>query len=534
MTKNNTIIDYNTKSYFRQLVLPLDYEHSIEADCPVRLLDAVLEGLDYKKLHANYSTKDRKSSIPPEILFKLVIWGIMNDATSIRRLYKESRYNLQALWLLRGYTVGSHMVLGRFFAKLTIPVIEDLFRQLIEALQNIDTLPFSEVYIDGTKLEANANRYSFKWKRFIEKYLKKTQDKLDAVRNDIVTQLDIPAHEYTDDELLAKLESIVNALGIQFVYGSGKRKHTLQRLSEKIFDLRMKKLGYQNDLAIMGERNSYAKTDPDATFMRMKEDHMLNGQLKPGYNLQIAVASEYIVHLGIFPNPNDTKTLIPFLESFKRIYNCFPDKVVADAGYYSEKNLHWLHAMTVQSVIKSNLYEVSKTRKYQNDIGRAENMTYCAETDTFTCKAGKTLKHVHNSNKHYKEFISTYKIYHCDECNGCEYRRECQRCTKDKLPNSGKTIRIAPEKTRRLQDENLERLTSKEGILLRQNRSIQVEGVFAQMKQNAGKRRLSRRGQLGVYLEMMLFAMAFNITKLHNRMQNGRIGQQYFCAKNLA
>lgn len=519
---------------FRQLVLPLDYEHHIEEDCPVRLLDAVLEELNYKKLYANYSTKGRKSSVPPNILFKLVIWGIMNGATSIRQLYKESRYNLQALWLLRGYTIGSHMVLGRFFAKLTVPVLEDLFRQLIEALQNIDQVSFSEVYIDGTKLEANANRYSFKWKRSIEKYLRKTQDKLIAVRDDIVEQIGIPAHEYTDDELLVKLESIVHVLGIQFVYGPGKRKHALQRLSEKIFDLRAKKQGYEKDLAIMGDRNSYSKTDPDATFMRMKEDHMLNGQLKPGYNFQIAVASEYIVHLGIFPNPTDTKTLIPFLENFKRIHNCLPDKVVADAGYYSEKNLHWLHRMSSQSIIKPNLYEVAKTRKYRNDIGRAENMIYCAETDTFTCKADKVLRYVYDSNKDYGEFVSTYKVYRCDSCNGCKYRRECQRCAKGIFPKNGKTIRIAPEKTRVLQEENLQRLTSKEGILLRQNRSIQVEGVFAQMKQNAGKRRLSRKGQLGVYLEMILFAMAFNITKLHNRIQNGRIGQPYFHTKELA
>ena len=240
------------------------------------------------------------------------------------------------------------MVLGRVFAKLTVPVLEDLFKQLIEAL--ITT--------------------------FIRKNLLFT----------------------------------------------------------------CKKLGYQNDLSIMGDRNIYSKIDHDATFMRMsmKENHMLNGQLKPGYNFQIAMASEYLVHVGIFPSPSDTKTLIPFLENFKRIHKCLPEKIVADTRYYNEKNLHWLHAMTDQSIIKPKLYEVAKTRKYKHDIGRAENMDYCAQTDTFTCKAGKQLHYVYSSNKRIDGFVNTYRVYRCDECNGCEYRRECQRCTKDKLPNSGK------------------------------------------------------------------------------------------------
>ena len=81
---------------------------------------------------------------------------------------------------------------------------------------------------------------------------------------------------------------------------------------------RMKR--YKEQLATMGDRNSYSKTDPDATFMRMKEDAMLNGQLKPGYNVQISTENQFITNFGIYQRPTDTLTMISYLESFRSRY----------------------------------------------------------------------------------------------------------------------------------------------------------------------------------------------------------------------
>lgn len=533
-TKNHTNLNYNSNSYARQLVLPLDYEHRIDLDDPVRTLDAVLEELNYGKLLSRFSTKGRKNSVPPHILFKLVIWGLMEGYTSIRQLYRASRTNLQALWLLNGYEMNSHMVLGRFFAKLTPHILEDLFVQFVKVLQNIDKLPFSEIYIDGTKMEANANRYTFKWKKTIQRYLDRNNEKRSIFNEELAENFNIPAPEMTDEEILMALNERIDSENISLVHGRCTRKHPLQRQLETHMLLNERQTRYETDLAIMGKRNSYSKTDHDATFMRMKDDHMRNGQLKPGYNLQLAVASEYIVHVGIFQNPNDTKTLIPFLEKFKDLYGCLPNNIVADAGYYSEENLYWLDQMMTNSVIKPSNYEIAKKRSYKNDIGRAENMEYCPERDMYFCKAGQALTYQFDSIKRMDRYTTNYKVYRAENCEGCIYRPQCQKPIRGEMAKKPKSVRIASNKTKQLQEKNLARLCSEEGILLRQNRSIQVEGVFAQMKQNAKKRRLSRRGHISVYMEMLLFALSFNVLKLHNRIQKGRLQQQYFCQKETA
>ena len=123
-----------------------------------------------------------------------------------------------------------------------------------------------------------------------------------------------------------------------------------------------------------GKRNSYSKTDKDATFMRMKEDAMKNEQLKPAYNLQHGVDSEYITWLTIVQQPPDTTTLIPFLKSMEENLNFKYLKIVADSGYESEENYSFIEANNQLSFIKPSNYERSKTRKYQNDISRIENM----------------------------------------------------------------------------------------------------------------------------------------------------------------
>lgn len=286
MTKlqNHTNLNFSGKSYIRQLVLPLDYEHRIDLDDPVRTLDVVLEELDYRNLLSRFSTKGRKNSVPPQILFKLVIWGLIEGYTSIRQLYRASRTNLQALWLLHGYEMKSHMVLGRFFAKLTLAIVEDLFVQFVKVLQNIDNLPFSEVYIDGTKMEANANRYTFKWKKSIQLYLARNNEKRVLFNEQLTEVFGIPTQGMTDEEILEAMNERIKSENISFVHGRGTRKHPLQRHWETHVLLSERQVRYESDLAIMGKRNSYSKTDHDATFMRMKDDHMRNGQLKPGYN----------------------------------------------------------------------------------------------------------------------------------------------------------------------------------------------------------------------------------------------------------
>lgn len=197
----NTIkysLDYTKRSTPRQTILPLDYGLMIPEDEPVRLLDLVFEEVDYKEIQGLYSSKGRKSSIPPRILTKIYIFAMMEGIYSTRAIQLQCQVNLQYKWLLEGYPVPSHMTIQRFFTRLTLPVIENLFTQVLNIIAKHDSITFDEVFIDGTKIEANANRYTFVWQKSIEKQLIKLPGKLDVLKRDVFQLMQEDMASYND------------------------------------------------------------------------------------------------------------------------------------------------------------------------------------------------------------------------------------------------------------------------------------------------------------------------------------------------
>ena len=242
---------------------------------------------------------------------------------------------------------------------------------------------------------------------------------------------------------------------------------------------------YTNYLEILGERNSFSKTDKDATFMRMKEDYMHNGQLKPGYNLQIGVISEYIASYEIFHNPSDSKTLIPFLEKIKS-QNIEIQNVVADAGYESLTNYEYLENNSYVSYIKPIYYEKSKTRKYKKDLNRVENLDYDEKENRLFRKDELELEILYYS----KDKKSIYF----------------------KNPETEKIVRYNKE-FRRLSKISRSNIETEIGKQLRMNRSIQVEGAFAVLKEDMKLRKLKVRGKERAQREIGAFCIAYNFNK---------------------
>ena len=535
MNKNHTNESNYTKLVMpRQLVLPLDYGILIKETAPVRLLDAVLEELDYKELQHLYSPKGRKSKVPPHILFKIFVYAMSNGVYSTRMIQQQCEENINYMWLLQGYSAPSHMTFQRFFARCTLDILMNLFSQMMEAIKRRDTLTFNEVFIDGTKLEANANKYTFVWRKAVQKRLDTLPSKLAILKQDIWNELGLDTHYMNDECIYTFLAKEIEVQHMELVQGKGKHKTPLQRLYERAEALYEKRKEYKQQLYIMGERNSYSKTDHDATFMRMKEDHMRNGQLKPAYNVQLAVHSEYIMGIGVFSKSNDTNTLIPFIQQLEEIHRHRFTYVVADAGYDSHENLIWLKNNHYLSCIKPQYYEKAKTRTWTKDISKARNMEYIPEEDAFTCAKGRKLKYAFTRKAENKTgFVSERKVYICESCNRCGYKKECQRYVKPTTENPVKRIEITPEYDTVLA-ENQDRLLSDTGIQLRMNRSIQVEGAFGVLKQDLGFRRLLHRGSGNVHKMLYLLSMGFNLAKLHNRIQAGRVNTTLFTAKQTA
>jgi hypothetical protein len=320
------------------------------------------------------------------------------------------------------------------------------------------------------------------------------------------------------------------------VHGIGRRKSSLQKSIEYLEESLDKLKGYNHKLYECGERNSYSKTDHDATFMRMKEDAMRNGQLKPAYNLQYGVDAEYVTWAAIGPQPTDTTTLIPFLKAMEGHLPFQYEKIIADAGYESEENYFAIEGNGQIAYIKPQNYEKAKTRKYKKDIGRFENMDYDTAKDCYHCIHGRTL-HVSGTKKSRTktgyEVIST--IYTCEDCSHCPDKAACIKGHNSKTPLEERTKKLwisKPFQQKRKEDEA--RIKSEEGILLRINRSIQSEGAFGNLKADLGFRRYLCRGSKNVLAESILLAMGCNINKLHHKIQNDRIGHHLFEIKKNA
>ena len=444
------------------------------------------------------------------------------------------------MYLLEGMPAPDHATFARFRSIHFAPCAKRILAEMSNLLYDLGEISGETIFIDGTKIEACANKYTFVWKKAVSK----NQEKLLLKLADLIAECEqlyeikIVYGNVVKMRHVKKLRKKLYALKekeqVQFVHGIGKRKSPLQKSVETLEEYLSRLKDYTKKIHTCGQRNSFSKTDQDATFMRMKEDAMGNGQLKPAYNLQHGVDSEYITWLTIGPQPTDTTTLIPFLEEAKEYLKFKYQKVIADAGYESEENYFYLESNGQLAFIKPANYEVSKTRKYQQDIGRIENMSYDEENDHYTCKNGKILelKYVkHQKSKH--GYVSEKSIYRCDECHGCPNKNDCIKGKNWKVPEEerAKSFSIAKafEKYRK---EDLERIQSEEGILLRVNRSIQVEGSFGELKEDMQFRRYLSRGTANVLAESVLLAMARNVNKLHNKIQNNRTGTHLFPVKS--
>ena len=473
----------------------------------MRLVSAVLEELNYEELYRAYSPRGRKSAADPQVLFAVLVYGYVCGIYSSRKLEEACRYRVDFLWLLGDKKAPDHSTLAGFRTGRCRGALEGLFYQLVGKLEAMGETDHRAVFIDGTKLESRAGRYTFVWRKSVEKQLAK-------VKEQVRQQTGL-----SDATALASfLEEA--AQGIQFVHGSGKRKSPEQKNWESLHRLLERWQTYEQQLEVMGKtRNSYAKTDEDATFMRMKEDHMRNGQLKPGYNVQIAVNSEYITGIEAFSDRSDVRTFQPFMRCLERFQETRYEEVVADAGYESLDNYLYLESNGQTCFIKPANYDQKKSRKFKKQIGRVENMTYDPEEDCFICTQGRKLPLYRERTEEKDGQLVSTAWYRCESCAGCPCRSQCCRAKDPQQPKElclQKTFWEKREQTNR-------RISSARGIHLRLCRSIQVEGAFALLKNDFGFRRFLTRGQANIRAELFLLAIAFDLKKLWMKREHGRL-----------
>ncbi len=524
--------DYTTFLGYYQIKLPLSVETMIPADDPVRLLSAFVEGMDLSDLYATYD-RIRKNQASPRQMLKIMTYASMNRLYSSRDIETACRRDINFMFLLEGMPAPDHATIARFISLHLSACSKDLLSEVTSQLFDLGEISGKTVFIDGTKIESRANKYTFVWKKSVTKLQARLFEKILSFIEECEALYGVKvvyngkATLHTMKRLRKKLYAIKEEESISFVYGIGHRKSQLQRSIETLEGYIDKLKEYTKHLHVCGDRNSYSKTDPDATFMRLKEDAMLNGQLKPAYNLQHGVDAQYITWLDISPQPGDVLTLVPFLKDMQAHLPFKYKEVVADAGYESEEAYVFLEKNGQESYLKPQNYEISKTRKWQQDISRRENMAYDPEKDEYICSYGRRLKALYDRHSRNRNgYVSTVTIYECENCQGCPNKERCIHGNNCKTPMEERNKRLSVSKVmKQKREETLKRITTEYGTQLRMNRSIQAEGSFAVIKEDMNFRRYLYCGRENVLAQSTLLAIAYNINKLHFKIQGGRTGQ---------
>lgn len=491
----------------QNLLLPPSLDELVPENHMVRVVDAVLDRLDISDILSTYRGGGN-SAFNPKMMLKVLVFAYLSNVYSSRRIEELLRRDIYFMWLA-GMKRPDFRTINYYRGKRLKEGFDTVFTQVVRLLHEEGFVSLKVQYIDGTKIESVANKYTFVWRGSVEKYDARLKAKTEALlrqieQNHAIENQENPVpEELTAEEVTKRVERIKEKVDADNL-GKEERKALKQIETDSV--PRMNR--YREQLETMGSRNSYSKTDPDATFMRMKEDAMLNGQLKPGYNIQISTENQFITNFGIYQRPTDTLTMISYLESFKARYGMQSEEIVADSGYGSEENYEYMFSNGMTPYVKYNMFHVEQRRGYRNNPFRVSNLFYNPDDDFYVCPMGQKLNFIRQEKRYTASgYQQTVSVYRASRCEGCPLRGQCHKSKRDRQIEVNHTLDDYKARAREL-------LTSEQGIKHRSNRPIEPEAVFGQIKECGRFRRLRLKGLTGAKIDFGLKALAHNLRKL--------------------
>lgn len=509
-----------------QIILPLDLEVKLQENDIAFHIHHLVESIP-EEAFASFLRNEGCPAYHPRMMLKIILCGYTQSVFSGRKIEALLKDSVRMMWLAQGYE-PSYRTINRFRVN---PAVDELLRQCFvqfrSQLVKEALIDQEAIFIDGTKIEANANKFSFTWKKSTERFHQSLVDKSNELYDELLKQKIIPEIERENEdelsvaelaEITLKVDEVIEEFDEKINTSTDVQERKTLRSERKfpkqarkqLVDFIERKQKYLKDFEIFGERNSYSKTDHDATFMRMKDDHMMNGQLKPGYNVQIATEGQYTLAYDVFPNPTDTRTLIPFLNEIEEGYFDLPKYIVADAGYGSEQNYHdILSNRGREALITYNMYQKEQKRKYKKDEFNTANWLYDEEKDEYTCPNQQQLIYKYDSVRTDRYgFQRQFKVYESEDCSTCPLR---SYCTKAKPGNNRKMM--VNEVWEEHKEYVREKLSEEETNSIYRRRKIDVEPVFGFLKANLTFKRFSIRGKSKVKKEIGFALMAVNLRK---------------------
>lgn len=502
-----------------QMMLPMNLSDIIPKNHVVRVVNNAIERMDITPLLSKYEGGGT-SSFNPKMMLKVLVYAYIEKIFSSRKIAKALCENIYFMWLSGG-NKPDFRTINRFRSTILKDVIDEVFASVLELLIDEGYIKFENYFLDGTKIEANANKYTFVWGKSVAKNREKLKEKVKKLLSEIDELNAAEDKAYGDDALdglgkepisSEKLGEMVKQLDerLSSTPDDRKLKKTVKILKEDCLP-RCKK--YEEHEKNLGDRNNYCKTDVDATFMRMKEDHMKNGQLKPGYNVQIGTEGQFVLGYSIHQAATDTECMKEHLEHVKEVSGRLPENVITDAGYGSEENYEYLEEKKLGNYVKYNMFHPEQKRSFKKKKFRYENFQYDNLKDEFICPENKRLLFSHTyEEKSKRGYKSTIRVYECKECSSCPFHDECTKSNGNRKIRYN--LRLDELKTKARGN-----LTSEKGFKLRSMRGTEVESVFGRIKNNWGFRRFLLRGLEKVKTEWGLLCIAHNMAKMATILQ---------------
>lgn len=511
MARGKTLSVVFKSNYQNQgMLLPPDLNDLISPTHPVRIVNEVIEKVDITSLLQQYKPGGT-SSYHPRMLLKVLIYAYINNIYSSRKIEEAIGQNICYMWLA-GMSRPDHNTINRFRGQRLQKTLQPIFTQVVVLLCEEGLLSVNELYTDGTKIEANANRYSFVWGNGIKYNREKIKTQLNELWQ-YAQQVAASELDDTDPSGFDKIDSEKVSRTVEAINAALKDKPVDKKVKQKLnyakkhWPAALDKYE-QQEKTMGGGRNSYSKTDPDATFMRMKEDHMRNGQLKPAYNVQISTNNQFIASYSVHQQAGDTTTLIDHLTQHIKNFSKKPSNITADAGYGSEQNLQWLETKRITAYVKHNQFD-----RNQSSLLKAkkpysvDKLRYDEKKDLYYCPSGQPMKNIGSQTFTTRAgYVNTITRYQAKNCEGCPLRSECHQQKVNRIIEVNHNLN-------RLKQKVDKRLNSSRGIQKRKQRCYDTEPVFGNIKHNHHFKRFLLRGMEKVSVEMGLIALAHNLRK---------------------
>ena len=507
-------------------LFPENIFNKIPENHPVRLVDMVVNQLDISDIITTYKGGGT-SSYHPRMMIKILFYSYLSNVYSCRKIAKALTENIHFMYLA-GNSTPDFRTINNFRSEKLKNRIQKLFSEVVALLVSQRYVSLDVQYIDGTKIEAASGRYTFVWRGSVEKNKVKLETKINKVLSEIESAIKSDSQDLNKEELPKPINS--DELKEKLSEINKKLKEPTKEQSKELKRLHNEYLprleNYENQLVILGKRNSYSKTDLDATFMRMKEDHFQNGQLKPAYNTQISTENQFITHASIHQKPDDTTTLEGHLDGFEHIHGKQSKVIVADSGYGSEENYEMLEDKEIEGYVKYNYFHNEQKRKVKNNPFLVQNLFYNFEHDFYVCPMGQRMLNVGEGNRiSATGYESKTTYYKAINCNGCPLRGLCHNAKEDRAIEVNHRLNELRGKAR-------ERLNSEAGLEYRRKRPIEPEAVFGQLKSNNKFTRFTLRGLEKVELELLLMVIGHNLRKMV-KMSTHLLKKSFFTTKNV-